>query len=519
MGAHHHHRRGARQNHCIRRVDAPTRIISTIVGMGTAGSTGDGGTATIAQLNGPTAIAVDPLGDILIADQGNHRVRKLMVAEGVLVAFAGTGTAGNGGSGVATTIALNNPYGIAVDLGTGNVYIADTFNHVVRFVNVTTSIIVTVAGIAQNNNGGNGPTGDGGPATSATLNRPRGLALNGGQLYICDDLNNRVRVLNVASGTLLTFAGVSYSGYIHTAGTTAVFAPLWNPYSIAFDAMGDAYIASTSAHCIMRVAAVTTIASTAAGICGSGCSAIGAGGLASATGLCYPTGVAFDAANNLYIADEGNNVVRVVSREGSFREVEQPDSIDTVAGGGAALTDGVAATVAALSQPFALAYDAPSGTLAITENAGHRVRLVNGSGAIVTLVGTGIAGFSGDGGQATAAQLNGPEGVTPRDSSGAFYIGDAVNNRVRKVSANGIISTVAGNGAQGYGGDNGQATAAALCFPAGVAWASGSSSLYIADQCNSRIRRVSGGIIITVAGTGTSGFAGKLSGCKDAEWV
>ena len=222
----------------------------------------------------------------------------------------------------------------------------------------------------------------------------------------------------------------------------------------------------------------------------------GDNGPATGAELFQPLGVALDSAGNLYIADSDNMRIRKVSSTGV---------ITTVAGNGTPgfSGDGGPATSTGLNYPSGVALDS-AGSLYIADAGNNRIRKVS-NGVITTVAGNGAQGFGGDGGPATGAQLFVPAGVAV-DSAGSLYIADAGNNRIRKVS-NGVITTVAGNGAQGFGGDGGPATSAQLFVPAGVAVDS-AGSLYIADAGNNRIRKVSKGVITTVAGNGTLGFGG-----------
>ena len=225
----------------------------------------------------------------------------------------------------------------------------------------------------------------------------------------------------------------------------------------------------------------------------------GDGGPAVDAQVSDPYGVALDGAGNLYIADTGSHRIRKVNSAGV---------ISTVAGNGTRGSggDGGPAVDAQLQLPLGVAADG-AGNLYIADFHNHRIRKVDAAGDISTVAGTGAAGYGGDGGQAVNAQLNYPTDVA-LDGAGNLYIADGSNNRVRKVNSAGVISTVAGNGAAGYGGDGGQATAAQLDSPHGVA-ADGAGNLYVADLNNQRIRKVNAaGVITTVAGTGTRGSDG-----------
>jgi len=225
----------------------------------------------------------------------------------------------------------------------------------------------------------------------------------------------------------------------------------------------------------------------------------GDGGPAKAASLNFPVGIAVDTAGNLYIADAANHRIRKVTPDGI---------INTVAGTGTAgfSVDGGSATAAQLDSPLGVAVDS-AGNIYIADFFNHRVRRVSTAGVISTVAGNGAEGFSGDGGPATAAQLGNPTGVAV-DSAGSVYVVSLSHHRIRKVSAAGVISTVAGNGTPGFSGDGGPATAAQVDSPIGVAVDS-VGNLYIPDLRNHRIRRVTpAGVISTVAGTGTAGFSG-----------
>ena len=324
-----------------------------------------------------------------------------------------------------------------------------------------------------------GHSGDGGAALEAQLSSPEGVALDGaGNLYIADRGNHRIRKVD-AAGVITTVAGTGTVGYSGDGGA-ATAARLNGPEGVAPDGAGNLYIADTGNHRIRKVDSAGVIA-TVAGTGTVGYS--GDGGAATAARLNGPAGVAPDGAGNLYIADTSNQRIRKVDSAGVITTVA--GSSTTGAFGG----DGGAATAARLNTPAGVALDG-AGNLYIADTLSDRIRKVDSAGVITTVAGTGTAGFSGDGGAATAAQLNTPEGVAP-DGAGNLYIADKNNHRIRKVDTAGVITTVAGTGTPNFGGDGGLATAAHLRHPEGVA-VDALGNLYIADRSNHRIRKVVG---------------------------
>jgi len=359
---------------CASVADAQSPIIITVAGTDTFGYSGDGGTGTAAKLYNPRGVTVDGSGNIYIADFDNAVIRKVNTA-GVISTVAGNGIVGYSvDSGVATTAELNHPNGLAVD-AFGNIYIADMNNQIIRKVN-TSGIITTVAGSYYVPSPFGYYSGDGGPATAAQLFNPSSLTIDvWGNMYIADGSNNVVREVNTV-GIISTIAGNNTIGY-----------------------GGD-------------------------------------GGAATAASLWWPSEVALDRSGNIYIAEEENAVIRKVNTSGI---------ISTVAGNNTAgySGDGGAATTAKLNQPAGVNIDA-SGNIYIADFGNHVIREVNTAGIIYTVVGDSAlgAGYSGDGGPATNAQLNGPNCVVT-DSSGNIFIADTYNNRIRKV-ANVLKTSVGG---------------------------------------------------------------------------
>jgi len=482
-------------NCAIRKVAAATGIITTVAGNGKQGYAGDGGPATSAELGDPYAVAVDGFGNLYIADFSYNVIRRVAAATGIITTVAGNGMQGYAGDGgPATSAELWAPYAVAVD-GSGNLYIADFRNNAIREVAAATGIITTVAG-----NVTFGYSGDGGPAIGAQLNGPTGVAVDGsGNLFIADMNNNAIRKVTAAAGIITTVAGNGAQGDSGDRGP-AIKASLNTPRGVAVDGHGNFYIADFGNDAIREVAVTTGIITTVAGNHTAGYS--GDGGPANNAQLASPNHVGVDGSGNLYIADSETNVIRKVAAA--------TDIIVTVAGSDVSgyAGDGGPATSARLNSPFGVAVDG-SGNLYIADYDNNAVRKVAAAtGVITTVAGNGAAGYSGDGGPATSAKLYGPAGVAA-DGSGNFYIADAGNNVIRRVAVTGIISTVAGNGTLGYSSDGGPATSAAMIGPTGVA-VDGSGNLYIADDGNNVIRRVvtATGIITTVAGNGIPGYAG-----------
>ena len=674
----------------IRKVDT-NGIITTVAGNDGAGFSGDGGSATNARLNFPQDVAVDSLGNFYIADLFNQRIRKVDT-QGFIRTVAGSGTAGySGDGGQATNANIHWPYGIAISAA-GNLYIGDQGNSRVRMVD-TNGIITTAAG------GGGG--GDGGAATNASLSSPRGVTMDAlGSLYIADSSANRIRKV-AGDGTITTVAGNGALGNSGNGGP-ATNASLVGPWYVAFDASENLYISQAalikkvlasagrptlefdhvttniagsylvvvsgaSGSVTSSVATLTvvdppsivaqpvsqivlvggtvtfsvagrgtvpldygwffngtnvvqdgtnatltlnnlttndtggysvvvtnlygsvtssvatltvtlppsiivqpavqtvwvgsnaTFSVTASGtgpfnyqwqlngsnilnniittVAGNGVATYaGDGGAATNASLNGPWGVTVDSFGNLYVADHSNNRVRRVGADGVIttvagslnfpvgvaldtsgglyladtgsnrvRRLDAKGLITTVAGGGSG-GDGGAATNASLKQPYGLAVSA-SGNLYIADYGNNRIRRVDANGIITTVAGNGSFGFSGDGGPATNASLGGPASVG-LDAFGNLYIADNSNYRVRRVATNGVIATVAGNELGGYSGDGGAATAASLLSPSGLAL-DAFGNLYIADSGNNRVREMdTNGIITTVAGVGSAGFFG-----------
>jgi sugar lactone lactonase YvrE len=454
-------------NNCIRKV-TPAGTITTVAGNGIQGYAGDGGLASLAELSSPTGIAVDYQGGLLIADDFNNRIRKVS-AQGLISTVAGDGSDSSTTDGVlATTTGLEAPLAVAVDAN-GNLFIADYGNCRIREV-PGNGTITTVAG-----NGVYSYSTDGVPATSVFLGDPEGVTTDSnGNVYIADSQNNRIRKVS-GSGTISTFAGDGTAGNSGDGGS-ATLAQLWNPNDVLMGTSGNLYIA-VGLYGVVRMVSSSGIITTLAG--NTGYFDTQEGGSPTATGLSFPVGLGEDAYGNLYVADSGGQRVFRISPLGF---------IATVAGNGIAsyAGDGQPAVAATLYDPSGVAADA-YGDIFVADTDNNCIREVNAGGMMSTFAGTcAQPGYAGDGGPASLAKLNSPYAVAV-DSSGDVWIADSANSRIRMVSPAGIISTVAGNGVSGYTGDGGPATSAEIGFVVGLSIDS-VGRVYLADSLDSAIR-------------------------------
>lgn len=343
---------------------------------------------------------------------------RVVAGEAYLGTVAGSGTSGFAGdNGFALDATLNSPMGVAID-AQNNAYIADTNNHRVRKLTAATGLITTIAGTGTASS-----TGDGGQATSATLNAPASLALtSGGLLYIAERGGHRIRCINVGTGVISTVAGSGTPGFLGD-GASATTARLNTPSGITVGSTGDLFIADTNNHRIRKVSGgiITTIAGTGtAGLSGDG-------GAATSAQVSGPYGVTVTSAGNLLIADTGNSRVRQVAA----------GTITTIAGTTSGFSgDGGAATAAKMGSPRSV-LELATGDLLISDFAQSRVRRIS-AGIISTVYGTGTAAFTGDAGPASAATMSGPNQLAS-SSTGAVFVVDSNNRRLRVASTGAVI--------------------------------------------------------------------------------
>jgi trimeric autotransporter adhesin len=463
----------------------PLYTVTTVAGatLPPYAGNGDGGLALNARVAGES-LARDSKGTLYIGERGTGRVRKIDPS-GAITTIAGPGVPGFSADGAAGTIQLGFSLGIAVDAADALI-VADTDHHRVLRLDAS-GAVSTIAGT-----GAPGSSGDGGPAASATLTLPFGLAFDrAGNLFIGEYSTGRVR-------------RVTRDGVIATVAQHACPRANCNVWGLAVDGAGNLYIAdgiSTIAKMTPDGAIATIAGSDSAGFSGDGGPAVSARFYA-------PSGIALDGGGNLYVADTQNQRIRKISPEGT---------VTTVAGngfggftgevpptGGVRLGRGRDATTSQLQFPVAVLPDG-SGNLYIAEQS--LVRKVDAAGRLYALAGTNAPG---EGGPATAAELRTPASLA-MDAAGNIYFSDASANRVRRIGADGTLATVAGTGEQGYEGDGGPATAAVLNGPLGIAL-DAAGNLYVADNQNQCVRKIGAdGVIRTVVARG-AGAVGTSDG-------
>jgi serine/threonine protein kinase, bacterial len=544
-----------RENHRVRKVDTKG-IITTVAGTGNAGYSGDNGPADRAELDLPSGLAFDSKGNLYIADRSNDRVRRI-TKDGIITTYAGVGTEGwSGDAGPALKAQINKPFGLAFDKK-DNLYIADRGNNRIRKV-THDGIISTLAG-----DGGFFFMGDNGPAYRASIAHPTDVAVDDNfNVYVADRDNNRIRIID-AQGMIRTIAGTGqreYNGDSELARETN----LRLPFGIELDKNGKLLIIDRSNYRIRRIdpqnGQVETVAGNGKILFG------GDGGPAQGARVNFPHGMAVDEKDNLIFSDKGHFRIRKITPEGIISTIagdgvrgnigENIPALEANLYGVASLVispkkeivflspsgfvslirridnkgiihsvidtgneeyiktiknekfKGISSSskIEAISQFSDLAYD-NAGNLYIPDRINHQVRKFDPKGNFTVFAGTGDSDFFGDGGPAINAAFRDPSAIVV-DKNNNVYIADAANNRIRKVDAKGIITTIAGNGTHDDTGDGGPALEAGIRSMDDLVF-SPSGELHIVESNPNRIRKISkDGIISTVAGKGYSGFFG-----------
>ena len=582
------------KNHRIRKITAAGEV-TTLAGSGNEAF--EDGTGTAASFNYPTGVAVDASGNVYVADQQNHRIRKITAA-GVVTTLAGGGRADDGSvgggyaNGTGAAASFYHPAGVAVD-ASGNVYVADESNQRIRKITAA-GVVTTLAG--------SGTAGfQNGTGAAASFSEPRGVTVDAsGNVYVADYGNNSIRKITSA-GVVTTLAGTNGRGS-HADGTTAFFS---SPSGVAVDASGNVYVADNSNNAIRKIlqgnysiapalptglsmdpatgvisgtptvaTASTTYKVTAENTNSSGTTTVtfsvvscatpttytltGSTGVAialsnSGTGLIYQLkkdatdvvavagtgsalyfGIQTAAGTYTVIATEGGCAASMMTGSVVITATPAPNiaysgvaasyplntaisalvptnsgsavtgtygAVTTLAGSGTLGSADGTSTAASFNSPAGVAIDA-SGNVYVADFYNHRIRKITAAGVVTTFAGSGTAGFTD--GTSTVANFNSPSGVAV-DASGNVYVGDQRNHRIRKITAAGVVTTLAGSGTAGFA--DGTGTVANFNYPYGVA-VDASGNVYVADQSNKRIRKITAaGEVTTLAGSGTQAFA------------
>ena len=438
---------------------------------------GDGGDGRYASLNDPRDVAVDADGTVYVADSGNQRIRRIV--NGIISTLAGTGVAAFGGDGgSAGAASLYRPVSLAVD-GGGHLLVADLGNRRIRRIRLSDETISTVAGSDIDF------TGDGGPGWLASLADPAGLALDQDRILVAERGAQRIRSLEggpeplgSVSGIMATLAGTGHRGDFD-GGSNPLQALFRSPTAVAANSQGAVVFSDTGNHRLRGLEG--GVLSNLAGNGTPGFRDYVSGPSALLNG---PTGVAFDSDGSVIWADTFNHRIRKLSAEGY---------VSVIAGTGAAgfSGDGGYPKSARLREPQGV-FVAGDGRIFVSDTKNHRIRLITRQlDRIVTVAGTGVKGFSGDGGPALEAALDSPAGLFV-DASNRLFIADTGNHRIRMVDlSTGSIETLAGLGEAGFSGDGDAATGARLSSPWDVV-ADSQGNLYITDSGNQRIRFIRG---------------------------
>lgn len=552
------------QNHRVRRIPRAGGAVVTVAGTGIRGVaddriptvfpgtdgfatghfSGDGGLAPDAELNLPSGVAISRQRLLLIADSGNHRIRavnlghepkrfgRIEIGPGRIETIAGTGEFGFGGDGgLATTARMAFPTEIKVDADC-NVFFVDTFNHRIRRIDRENGTIdtvvrspaaerspekslegwhISIVGLALAPGGDvvysdrsersvyRLTAGDRQPLLVARRGEigPGSVTVDAtGRIFVADVYYNRV--VQISGDTAITVAGGA--GADENAAVKDLDVSILGPLTI--DPQGDLFLPDAMHYSVRRIRRDTGRVETFMGNGHLGVA--GDAGPPENAELVHPTDVLIDGLQNVYVADQYGNLVRRISA------TESGARVTTFAGrrGSLLAAEDVPATAARLGGPLALARHPLTGDIYIACQESHSVRMVNASGDVVTVAGTGTAGFSGDGASARNAQFNWPAALAFADD-GTLYISDMLNNRIRRITPGGRIQTFAGTGRQGYSGDGGPADQAELNYPAHLAFGP-DGNLYFSDMNNHRVRRIqmaSPHRIDTVVGIGQRGYS------------
>ena len=487
-------------SHTIRRITS-AGVVTTLAGL--VGSSGSAdGTGSAARFNNPTGVAVG-LGGIYVADRDNHTIRRVTTA-GVVTTLAGLAGSSGSADGLFSAARFNNPTGVAVDnFNNDTVYVADSRNYTIR--KVVFGTVTTLAGSAGNSGSadGTGSAARFGAFTSGSFTaNPTGVAVDTvGNVYVADQANSTIRKITGA-GVVTTLAGLAGSRG-STDGTVGA-ARFYFPSGVSADGTGNVYVADPFAKTIRKISnagVVTTLA-------GSALSRGSADGTGSVVRFASPTGLAADFSGNIYVADQDIHAIRKITGAGVVTTLAGPAS-------NSGSTDG-AGSAAQFNYPRGVAVDG-SGNIYVADFRNSTIRKITSAGVVTTLA--GLAGSVGStDGTGSAARFNLPTGVAV-DAGGNVYVAGNRTHTIRKITSAGVVTTLAGL-ADTIGSADGTGSAAGFNFPAGVA-VDASGNVYVADygdglfNSNNTIRKITSAGVVTTIG-GTVGFVGSADGTGSA---
>ena len=471
-------------NSTIRKISSDG-VVTTLAGKaGTPGSTD--GTGGAARFDHPRGVAVDGSGNVYVSDMGNEIIRKITTG-GVVTTLAGTAGSAGTTDGTGAVARFTNPYGIAVDSLSGNIYVTDSINSTIRQI-TSEGIVTTFAGTA-------GDLGNkDGTGTAARFDHPRGVAVDGsGNIYVSDMGNNTIRKIT-SGGVVTTLAGTAGStGSTDGTGAAARFS---SPSGVAVDSSGNAYVADLGNQIIRQITSggvVTTFA-------GKALTLDSTDGTGAAAGFNTPKGVAVDSSGNIYLADSVNSTIRKITSAGV---------VTTVAGtaGMPGTADGTG-EAAGFNTPTGIGVDG-SGNIYVADSINSTIRMITSGGVVTTLAGAALTAGSANGAGADA-RFNNPQGVAV-DASGNVYVADQNNRIIRMINSGGVVTTLAGT-AGAFGNTDGTGADARFGIIKGIA-VDGVGNVYVTDL--NTVRKItSGGVVTTLAGA--SGIIGNIDGAGAA---
>ena len=505
------------ENNRIRKIVISTGVVTTLAGSGSEAFAD--GTGTAASFNTPNGMAVDTSGNLFVVDKGNNRIRKIVISTGQVSTLAGSGSAGFA-DGTGTAASFDIPNGMAVDTS-GNLFVADTSNHRIRKIVISTGVVSTLAG--------SGTQGflDDASGSLAQFDTPRDVAVDAsGNMYVGDRSNHRIRKIVISSGAVSTLAGSGATGSFDSTGTTASFN---YPQGVAVDTSGNVFVTDSENRRIRKIVISTAVVSTLAG---------STYGFADGTGALarfrLPVGVALDASGNVFVTDSDNHSIRKVTPGGVVTTVSGTPGVigykDSIPanwniGWNSLVTTAQKTKVNQVTVTSGTALDASGTYFLYPEDSGNAMYYfaseADASGCLINSGATIPATVSKSLGVSRNytvgnldAMFKAPRGVAV-DASGNVFVADRDNHRIRKVTPGGVVTTFAGDGNDDGNGSgrwvdapSGPATAASFNKPSDLALDT-SGNLFVADTFNHRIRKIviNSGVVSTLAGGAAAGAA------------